>query len=234
MHLLYPEDGRQPGAETLGGAEGCQPLSPSRPPATPALPFPLLASLLPDSNLVTTSRLRLPFSQLPQPPWKPAHPREGQGELPSLGEEEGPRPHGVTCGLLGSDCRSPQTPKGSGPREKVLQLCGPGWGWGGVRVRGRDLRPAASAMWRVCNVAAKSRGGGHAAHGAATYLPCAQSCLTLWDPKDGSPLGSSVHGIFQARILERVAISFSRGSSQPTERTCIFCGSCIGRQVLYH
>ena len=41
----------------------------------------------------------------------------------------------------------------------------------------------------------------------------AQSCLTLWDPVDRSPPGSSVHGILQARILEWVAISFSRGSS---------------------
>ena len=42
----------------------------------------------------------------------------------------------------------------------------------------------------------------------------AQSCLTLSDPTDCSPPGSSVHGIFQARILEWVAIPFSRGSSQ--------------------
>ena len=41
----------------------------------------------------------------------------------------------------------------------------------------------------------------------------ALSCLTLCDPMDCSPLGSSVHGIYQARILEWVAISFSRGSS---------------------
>ena len=40
-----------------------------------------------------------------------------------------------------------------------------------------------------------------------------QSCLTLCNPMDGSPLGSSVHGILQARVLEWVAISFSRGSS---------------------
>ena len=40
-----------------------------------------------------------------------------------------------------------------------------------------------------------------------------QSCLTLCDPVDCSLLGSSVHGIFQARVLEWVAISFSRGSS---------------------
>ena len=42
---------------------------------------------------------------------------------------------------------------------------------------------------------------------------CAQSCLTLCDPVDCSPPGSSVHGIFQARILEQVTISYSRGSS---------------------
>ena len=43
----------------------------------------------------------------------------------------------------------------------------------------------------------------------------AQSCLTLCDPVDCSLQGSSVHGIFQARVLEWVAISFSRGSSRP-------------------
>ena len=48
---------------------------------------------------------------------------------------------------------------------------------------------------------------------------------------DCSLPGSSVHGILQARILEWVAIPFSKGSSQPRDGTCI---SCIGRQVLYH
>ena len=43
----------------------------------------------------------------------------------------------------------------------------------------------------------------------------AQSCLTLYNPMDCSPPDSSVHGILQARILEWVAISLSRGSSQP-------------------
>ena len=47
----------------------------------------------------------------------------------------------------------------------------------------------------------------------------AQSCPTLCDPMDCSLPGSSVHGVFQARILEWVAISFSRGSSQPRART---------------
>ena len=50
-----------------------------------------------------------------------------------------------------------------------------------------------------------------------------QSCLTLCDPMDCSPPGSSVHEISQARILERVAISFSRGSSQPRNRTHTSC-----------
>ena len=50
----------------------------------------------------------------------------------------------------------------------------------------------------------------------------AQSCLTLCDPMGYSLPGSSVHGIFQARVLEWVAISFSRGSSQPRDRTQVF------------
>ena len=53
---------------------------------------------------------------------------------------------------------------------------------------------------------------------------------TLCNPMDHSPPGSSVHGILQARILEWVAISSSRGSSWPRDRTCI---SCIGRWSLY-
>ena len=44
-------------------------------------------------------------------------------------------------------------------------------------------------------------------------------CPTLWEPKDCSPPGSSVHGTLQARTLERVAISLSRGSSRPRHRT---------------
>ena len=48
-----------------------------------------------------------------------------------------------------------------------------------------------------------------------------QSCPTLCDPIDCSPWGSSIHGIFQARILEWVAISFSSGSSQPRDWICV-------------
>ena len=46
-----------------------------------------------------------------------------------------------------------------------------------------------------------------------------QSCLTLWDPMNYRLPGSSVYGVFQARILEWVAISFSRESSQPRDGT---------------
>ena len=59
---------------------------------------------------------------------------------------------------------------------------------------------------------------------------------TLCDPMNCSPPGSSAHGIFQARILEWVAISYSRGFSSPRDHTrisCISCVSCIGRQILY-
>ena len=46
-----------------------------------------------------------------------------------------------------------------------------------------------------------------------------QSCLTLCDPMDSSLPGSSIHGIFQARVLEWVVISFSKRSSQPRDQT---------------
>ena len=61
-----------------------------------------------------------------------------------------------------------------------------------------------------------------------------QSCLTLCEPKACSPLGCSVYGILQVRILEWIAISFSRESSWLRDWTCISSLSCIGRQVLYH
>ena len=53
-----------------------------------------------------------------------------------------------------------------------------------------------------------------------------QSYPTLSNPMDCSPQGSSVHGIFQVRILELVAISYPRGPSQPRDRTHISCISC--------
>ena len=57
----------------------------------------------------------------------------------------------------------------------------------------------------------------------------AQSCQTLCDPMACSLPGSSVHAILQARILEWAAISFSRGSSRPRDRTCVsrLVGRCL-------
>ena len=57
----------------------------------------------------------------------------------------------------------------------------------------------------------------------------AQSCPTLCDPVDCRPPGSSVHGILQARILEWIAISFSRGFSWSRDRTHFSCiaGRCF-------
>ena len=51
----------------------------------------------------------------------------------------------------------------------------------------------------------------------------AQSCPTLCEPMGCSLPGSSVHGIFQAIVLEWIAISFSRGSSQPGDQTWVSC-----------
>ena len=50
-----------------------------------------------------------------------------------------------------------------------------------------------------------------------------QSCPTSSDPMDCSPPSSSVHGVLQARILEWVAIPFSRESSQSRDRTWVSC-----------
>ena len=60
-----------------------------------------------------------------------------------------------------------------------------------------------------------------------------QLCLTLGDPMDCSPPGSSVRGILQARILEWVAMPSSRGSSQPRDQTRVSSISCVGKQILY-
>ena len=57
-----------------------------------------------------------------------------------------------------------------------------------------------------------------------------QLYLILCDPMDYSLPGSSIHGISQAKILEWVAISFSRGSSQPRDQTCVSY-ICTGRRV---
>ena len=86
--------------------------------------------------------------------------------------------------------------------------------------------------WNPCPAPSRALGG-QALWGTIGDLPrCvhAQSCPALCSCRDYSPAGSSAHGIFQARILEQVAISFSGGSSRLRAWTC---GSCIGKQILY-
>ena len=66
----------------------------------------------------------------------------------------------------------------------------------------------------------------------------AQSCLTLSDPRDCSPLGSSIHGIFQARVLEWGAIAFSIvGHKQPQmneyDLRALVCGLTQVDQYIY-
>ena len=60
------------------------------------------------------------------------------------------------------------------------------------------------------------------------------NCVWLCYPTDYSAPGFSIHGIFQARILEWVAISSSRASSWFRDRIHISCSSCIDKQILYH
>ena len=62
----------------------------------------------------------------------------------------------------------------------------------------------------------------------------AQPCLTLCDPIGCSLSGSYVCGIFQGRILEWGAITFSRGSFPPRDGTRVSCDFCFGRRILCH
>ena len=68
--------------------------------------------------------------------------------------------------------------------------------------------------------------------GVRVHAQSLQSCLTLCDPMDCSLAGSSVHGILQARILEWIAISSSRGSSPPRDQTPVSCVFCIAGRFL--
>ena len=61
-----------------------------------------------------------------------------------------------------------------------------------------------------------------------------QSYLTLCDPTDYSPPGSSVYSILQAKILEWAAMPSCRGSSPPRDQTCVSCVSCIAGRFFTH
>ena len=79
-----------------------------------------------------------------------------------------------------------------------------------------------------------SRSPSHVSSKPLCSCSVTQSCPTLCSSMDCSPPGSSVHGIFQARILEWVSISFSRWSSWARDPTHVSCISCISRKILYH
>ena len=64
---------------------------------------------------------------------------------------------------------------------------------------------------------------------SCAWCSAAESCLTLYGPMDGRLPGFSAHGVFWTQILEWVAVSSSRGSSQPKGRILISDTSCIGR-----
>ena len=76
-------------------------------------------------------------------------------------------------------------------------------------------------------------GIGKVGHRNVIYCGCVLSHVQFCNPMVCNPPGSSVHGIFQARLLEWVAISSSRGSSQARGQTSISCISCIGRRIVY-
>ena len=74
----------------------------------------------------------------------------------------------------------------------------------------------------------------HTGHLFYTWWVHAQSFLTLCNPLGHSPLCFSVHGIFQARILEWMAIPFSRNLPDPGMEPVLSGVSRTGRQILYH
>ena len=92
----------------------------------------------------------------------------------------------------------------------------------------RDVRSLSCRMARGCLLGAMGRPGWREVWGSVCCCSV-RLCPTLCDPKDCSPPGSCVHGLIQARVLEWVAMLFSRGSSHRRDETQI---SCIGRQIL--
>ena len=89
------------------------------------------------------------------------------------------------------------------------------------------------AKWavRLWHLGPSSGGGGRG--GCISYAQLFSHGRLFVIPVHCSPPGSSVHGVFQAKILEQAAISSSRGSSQPRDRTHVSCISCTDRQI-YH
>ena len=100
--------------------------------------------------------------------------------------------------------------------------CGGNWvlfWWAGpclVKLESNFLLMGGIVFLRILNI--------HPCAYNAAAAKSLQSCPTLCDPMDCSLPGSSIHGIFQARVLRWVAISFSSGSSWPRDQTQIIAG----------
>ena len=147
--------------------------------------------------------------------------------MAGLRQKQACRPGGQgPIGHLG--CPQPQPPRGTFLLGQEANVPRGGWQLLQENVRG-FLLPALLP-----------RGAGAGWRERSSYCVCVCVCVCnshvrLCDPMDCSQPGSSVHGILQARILEWVAISFSRASSQPRDRTHSFllCGrilSCLSHQ----
>ena len=140
--------------------------------------------------------------------------------------------------------RSLQCPWETDKDEAIKTQCGEFWERESPELSGGQRRGTEhGGTWapsHMCTVLSRYLGTLSCMH-CAQLLPghplicalCSASrlCPTPGNPMDWSPLGSSVHGIPQARILECVVISFSRGFSWPTDQTFVYW---IGRQILYH
>ena len=86
------------------------------------------------------------------------------------------------------------------------------------------------SMGRLAWVPQGPAGWGSGGRAAVVVVQSLSHVRLFRNPMNCSPPGSAVHGIFQARILESIAISFSRGSSPPRDQT----HPCNGRHILYH
>lgn len=112
------------------------------PPPPLSLPSPHPASLPADPNLMTTSRLWLTLSQLPQPPEKPAHPREGQRGCPPSGRKKDQAHTGSPVDSWAQSAGPHKHPRAAEPEKKSCSCVGQGGdGWGlGSEVWTSDLQ----------------------------------------------------------------------------------------------
>ena len=114
-----------------------------------------------------------------------------------------------------------ECPWGSGPQET----------WGRKPRRGKASQQNGEGVSPCCPQKGRNSDWMQRSSSVCVCVCMLSHAQLFATPMDYSLPGSFVHGIFQARILEWVAISYSRGSSQSREQTCISCIFCIGRWV---